>query len=216
MSPTSYQTALPRDVNGAGAGIRTQAPLAWPTGFQDRTLQPLGYSCKTEMFGGPWRTRTFDHPVMSRKLWPTELRVQIMVARVGVEPTTYRVWTDCSSQLSYLANSLRNKMVGMAGFEPVTSWSQIKHSTKLSYIPIRIGCFGTASKMLWRRSCLAMGAHRIIIMSGGDGGSWTHTVFLPRDFKSLASTIPPHPHLEVPARFEPAITELQSIALPLG
>ena len=117
-----------------------------------------------------------------------------MVARVGVEPTTYRVWTDCSSQLSYLANSLRNKMVGMAGFEPVTSWSQIKHSTKLSYIPIRIGCFGTASKMLWRRSCLAMGAHRIIIMSGGDGGSWTHTVFLPRDFKSLASTIPPHPH----------------------
>lgn len=29
--------------------------------------------------------------------------------------------------------------------------------------------------------------------------------------------IPPHPHLlEVPARFELAITELQSIALPLG
>ena len=49
MSPTSYRTALPRDVNGAGAGIRTQAPLARPTGFQDRTLQPLGYSCNSVM-----------------------------------------------------------------------------------------------------------------------------------------------------------------------
>ena len=44
MSPTSYQTALSRDVKDGGeAGIRTQAPLARPTGFQDRTLQPLGY-----------------------------------------------------------------------------------------------------------------------------------------------------------------------------
>ena len=56
-----------------------------------------------------------------------------MVARVGVEPTTYRVWTDCSSQLSYLAKV--NLMVGMTGFEPATPWSQIKYSTKLSYIP---------------------------------------------------------------------------------
>ena len=26
---------------------------------------------------GPWRTRTFDQSVMSRQLWPTELRVQV-------------------------------------------------------------------------------------------------------------------------------------------
>ena len=29
---------------GGGAGIRTLAPVSRPTGFQDRTLQPLGYS----------------------------------------------------------------------------------------------------------------------------------------------------------------------------
>lgn len=51
---------------------------------------------------------------------------------------------------------------------------------------------------------------------GGNGGTWTHTGFLPTDFKSVASadsaTIP----MEVPTRFELVITELQSIALPLG
>ena len=40
MSPTSYQTALPRDIYGGGKGIRTPAPLARPSGFQDRSLQP--------------------------------------------------------------------------------------------------------------------------------------------------------------------------------
>ena len=44
MSPTSYQTAPPRDkknkINGGGKGIRTPAPLARPPGFQDRSLQP--------------------------------------------------------------------------------------------------------------------------------------------------------------------------------
>ena len=32
--------------NGAEAGIWTQAPVSRPTGFQDRTLQPLGYFCR--------------------------------------------------------------------------------------------------------------------------------------------------------------------------
>ena len=52
--------------------------------------------------GGPCRTRTYDRAVMSRWLWPTELRVPL-VAREGFEPPTVRVWTECSSQLSYLA-----------------------------------------------------------------------------------------------------------------
>ena len=30
-------------VIGGGSGIRTHAPFDRPTGFQDRTLQPLGY-----------------------------------------------------------------------------------------------------------------------------------------------------------------------------
>ena len=37
--------SIPRCLSdGGGTGIRTQAPLSRPTGFQDRTLQPLGYS----------------------------------------------------------------------------------------------------------------------------------------------------------------------------
>ena len=31
-----------------------------------------------------------------------------------------------------------NIMVGMTGLEPAASWSQTKHSTKLSYIPIYV------------------------------------------------------------------------------
>ena len=167
---------------------------------------------------------------MSRQLWPTELRVREhsvnawslsirMVARVGLEPTTFRVWTERSSQLSYLARDWsgwqdlnlrhldpkssalpscatsrsfteRNILARPVGLEPATFWSVVKRSIQLSY------------------------GRKYI--SGGDGGIWTLTVLLPRDFKSLASTVPPHPHLEVPTRFEPVITELQSIALPLG
>ena len=40
MSPTSYRTALSRDIVGGGKGIRTPAPLTRPPGFQDRSLQP--------------------------------------------------------------------------------------------------------------------------------------------------------------------------------
>lgn len=43
--------------------------------------------------------------------------------------------------------------------------------------------------------------------------SWLQRILSP-----LRLPIPPHPHvlLEVPIGFEPMITELQSIALPLG
>ena len=37
-----------------------------------------------------------------------------------------------------------------------------------------------------------------------------------RILSPLRLPISPHPRMEVPAGFEPAITELQSIALPLG
>ena len=118
-----------------------------------------------------------------------------MVARVGLEPTTYRVWTDRSSQLSYLARingrddrirtcdtlipnqvlyqaelhpeNTNKLMARPVGLEPATFWSVVKRSIQLSY-----------------------GRKNI---TGGDGGIWTLTVLLPRDFKSLASTVPPHP-----------------------
>ena len=116
---------------------------------------------------GPWRTRTFDQSVMSRQLWPTELRVREhsvyawslsirMVARVGLEPTIFRVWTDRSSQLSYLAIiwsgwqdsnlwpldpkssalpscATSRLMVRRTRVELVTFWFVVKCSIQLSY-----------------------------------------------------------------------------------
>ena len=41
--------------------------------------------------------------------------------------------------------------------------------------------------------------------------------YLQRILSPLRLPIPPHPHiLEVPTGFEPVLTELQSVALPLG
>ena len=84
-----------------------------------------------------------------------------MVARVGLEPTTYRVWTDRSSQLSYLARingrddrirtcdtlipnqvlyqaelhpeNTNKLMARPVGLEPATFWSVVKRSIQLSY-----------------------------------------------------------------------------------
>ena len=54
--------------DGGGTGIRTQAPVSRPTGFQDRTLQPLGYSSVFIKIGGGGETRTRDLPGMNRML----------------------------------------------------------------------------------------------------------------------------------------------------
>ena len=81
-----------------------------------------------------------------------------MVARVGLEPTTFRVWTERSSQLSYLAifningrddrirtcdplipnqvhyqAVLHPEMARRAGIEPATFWFVVKYSIQLSY-----------------------------------------------------------------------------------
>ena len=100
---------------------------------------------------------------MSRMLWPTELRVQLakLVAGARLELATFRVWTGCSSQLSYPAvftilqwsgwqdlnlrpldpkssalpscATSRKIMARPAGIEPTTFWSVVKRSIQLSY-----------------------------------------------------------------------------------
>ena len=44
----------------------------------------------------------------------------------------YSAWKADVLPLNYT-----RKMVGKTGFEPATSWSQTKRSTKLSYFPIK-------------------------------------------------------------------------------
>ncbi len=66
----------------------------------------------------------------------------------GFEPKTYCLEGSCSIQLSYgtkiksqfiflqsNSNKLTLNFVGVAGFEPTTSWSQTKRDTGLRYTP---------------------------------------------------------------------------------
>ena len=55
-----------------------------------------------------------------------------MVPRKGFEPSTLRVWTACSSQLSYLG-----KLVAGAGFEPTTFGLWARRATGLLYPAIK-------------------------------------------------------------------------------
>ena len=47
---------------------------------------------------------------------------------MGIEPT-YLAWKASVLPLNY------TRGVGVTGFEPATSWSQTRRSTKLSYFP---------------------------------------------------------------------------------
>ena len=84
------------------------------------------------IYGAEDRNRTgtvFNH---RRILSPVRLPVpplrHILVAEIGLEPTTPRVWTECSSQLSYSAIS----MVAGAGLEPTTFGLWARRATNCS------------------------------------------------------------------------------------
>ena len=84
----------------------------------------------------PWR-RLHDLPVFKTGPFNHLGTSPYLVARVRLELTTFRVWTGCSSQLSYLAKYIRKiEMVGMTGFEPATPCTPCKCTTKLCYIPM--------------------------------------------------------------------------------
>jgi hypothetical protein len=55
------------------------------------------------------------------------------VAPFGFEPKTDYLEGSCSIQLSYGVENGEN--VGVAGFEPTTSWSQTRRDTGLRYTP---------------------------------------------------------------------------------
>ena len=62
----------------------------------------------------------------------------------GLEPRTLALEGRCSIQLSYermliyLFLKIKKSMVGVAGFEPATLWSQTKCATKLRYTPSQL------------------------------------------------------------------------------
>ena len=58
------------------------------------------------------------------------------MAPFGFEPKTDYLEGSCSIQLSYGVETGKN--VGVAGFEPTTSWSQTRRDTGLRYTPKKI------------------------------------------------------------------------------
>ena len=112
MSPTSYQTALSRDnnnptkkIDGGETGIRTPARLSPTAGFQDQSLQPLGY---------------FSIIIFKKLVDP-----------VGLEPTTNRLWAGSSDHCAKGPNL--TKMVAAKGLEPPTCrvWTGRSKPTEL-------------------------------------------------------------------------------------
>ena len=57
--------------------------------------------------------------------------ISFSVILSGIEPETYCLEGSCSIQLSYRTG----KLVGVAGFEPTTSTSQMWRDTGLRYTP---------------------------------------------------------------------------------
>ena len=102
MSPTSYQTALPRDVSRTTQVflMAEEEGFEPPHRFHDLSVfktdpfNRLGIPPKIYA-GGPCRTRTYNQPVMSRELchWA---KGPYLVAAEGLEPPTYRVWASRS------------------------------------------------------------------------------------------------------------------------
>ena len=84
------------------------------------------------LYGAEDRNRTGTVFNYRRILSPVRLPVpplrHILVAEIGLEPTTPRVWTECSSQLSYSAIF----MVAGTGLEPTTFGLWARRATNCS------------------------------------------------------------------------------------
>ena len=129
-----------------------------------------------------------------------------MVAEIGLEPTTCRVWTGCSSQLSYSA--IKIKMVEPRGIEPLTPCVQGRCSPSWAMTP------QTWSE--WQDLNLQPSGPKPDALPSCATFRWQMLKYNIKRWRIFQyffyiffSII-----LEVPVGLEPAIIELQSIALP--
>ena len=131
-----------------------------------------------------------------------------MVAEIGLEPTTCRVWTGCSSQLSYSATKIK-KNGGAKGDRTPDPLRARQVLSQLSYDPTNNG----RNDRIWTCNPLVPNQmHCQVVLHSvhkclniiPNGSKYFNTFF--HFFKVF--------FLEVPVGLEPAIIELQSIALP--
>ena len=61
----------------------------------------------------------------------------------------YHFFTIYNNQKKKTNKRLKFQMVGMTGFEPATTWSQTKCSTKLSHIPKMVRSEGFEPPTFW-------------------------------------------------------------------
>jgi hypothetical protein len=93
------------------------------------TILCLNHLTTTAIYGVPTGIRTPDLRLRRPLLYPAELLAQILERVKGIEPSQ-PAWKAGALPLSYT-----RKMVGVAGFEPATLWSQTRCATKLRYTP---------------------------------------------------------------------------------
>ena len=146
----------------------------------------------------------------------------------GFEPATPWSQIKCTTKLCYIpkykfpmGTVFFNKMARPVGIEPATFWSVVKRSIQLSYG--RVSCCSYQQRFVIITEFVLICNNFFYFFTAwflglvGMTGLEPVRCFHHRILSPMRLPIPPHPHLlEVPARFELAITELQSIALPLG
>lgn len=99
MSQASYHCSTPRFFLADMEGFEPPRELPHLSVFKTDPFSHLG-TCPF-FWWSTWELNPEPRPYKERAL--TDWASEPMVAKVGIEPTTSRVWTECSSQMSYLA-----------------------------------------------------------------------------------------------------------------
>ena len=122
----------------------TVCPL-WPLGNSSKKISKQAFTCLENGAGG--RTRTPDLLITNQLLYQLSytslnwflLSFQATITfyhrKFNLSIGFFIIYKSFTFSV-FLSNfSTKRRMVGATGLEPAASWSQTKHSTKLSYAP---------------------------------------------------------------------------------